>query len=187
MQTYQKAICALVFFVVGTAISAQAQTPAYKTPADYNDYIIMEQNVIGKKLEEYNQSLAQDEIKVARKKHTELVTLITQSVQKINAMPDYKGNTEFKNAAFELFTFYKMIVEQDYVKIMNIVEKEGINDNSFMKINNIFTAIQQDETVMLGVFNRAQQNFSKQFDMKIQENEFEKMRKEKADSLNGKP
>lgn len=186
MQKYQKAWCAVLFLVLGTTFSLQAQTPSFKSAADYNDYIIIEQTVIGKKLETFNQALASEDFKTAKKQHGELVTQISTSIQKINALPDYKGNSEFKKAAFELFTFYKMIIENDYVKIMEIAEKEGINNKTFPKINNIFVSIQRDETVMYGLFNQAQTSFSKQFNMKISENELEKERreKEKADSLN---
>jgi hypothetical protein len=80
-----------------------------------------------------------------------------------------------------------MIIETDYKKIMTIVEKEGLNDNSFGKINSIFTSIQRDETVMYGQFDRAQKNFSKQFGMKLEENELEKEWKEKTQPEPAKP
>lgn len=183
MQTYQKAWCTFLFILVATVSQAQL---SFKTPADYNDYIIMEQTAIGRKLEAFNQALASNDLKNAKKEHSQLVVQLNASIQKMGELPDYKGNTAFKNAAFELFTFYKMIIENDYVKIMNLVEKEGINDNTFARINSIFVSIQRDEAVMMGLFNKAQENFSKEFDMKIQENEFEKERREKTDTLSNK-
>lgn len=187
MQTYQKALCTVLFILSGIGFSLHAQTPTFKSPTDYNDYIVIEQTVIGKKLELFNQSLAAEDFRSAKKQHAELIVQIGASIEKMNNLPDYKGNIEFKKAAVELFVFYKMIIETDYVKIMTIAEKEGVNDKTFPRINNIFVSIQRDEAIMYGAFNKAQTDFSKQFGMKIEENQFEKERKAKADSLNKKP
>lgn len=180
MQTYQKALCALLFLVTVTVFSASAQAPVFKQPADYNDYIVVEQSIIGKKIEEFSKSMASDDFKSARKQHGELVTQIESSIQKINALPDYKGNSDFKKAAFELFVFYKMIIESEYVKIMQIAEKEGINDKTFARINTLFVSVQRDEAIMYGAFNKAQQAFAQQFGMKIGENQLEKERREQT-------
>jgi hypothetical protein len=187
MQTYQKAVCTVLFLLITPCTLLHAQSPAFKKPADYNDYIVMEQTAIGRKIEQFNQALAGDDIKNAKKLHAEILSQIDVSIGKIGNLPDFKGNSEFKNAAFELFVFYKMIIETDYKKIMTIVEKEGLNDNSFGKINSIFTSIQRDETVMYGQFDRAQKNFSKQFGMKLEENELEKEWKEKTQPEPAKP
>lgn len=182
MQTYQKALCAVLFLVSATVFSAVAQTPTFKQPADYNDYIVVEQTVIGKKIEEFSKTMAAEDFKSARKQHGELLTQIDASIAKITALPDYKGNSDFKKAAFELFVFYKMIIESDYVKIMQIAEKEGVNDKTFGRINSIFVSVQRDEAVMYGAFSRAQQAFAQQFGMKIGENQLEKERREKTET-----
>lgn len=181
MQTYQKAVCVVLFLIVGIGFSAQAQTTNFKEPADYNDYIVIEQTIIGKKIETFNQALAGSDFRAAKKQHAELLGQIDVSIQKMKNLPDYKGNSEFKKAAFELFVFYKMIIETDYAKIMQIAEKEGVNDKTFGRISEIFVSIQRDEAVMYGVFNKAQENFSKQFGMKITENELEKERRKKVE------
>lgn len=180
MQKYQKALSVVLFILSAGILSATAQSPVFKQPADYNDYIVVEQTVIGKKIEAFTQSMAAEDFKTAKKQHAELVTQIEQSVKKIDAMPPYKGNTEFKKAAFELFVFYKMIIETDYLKIMQIAEKEGVNDKTFARINQIFVSVQRNEAVMYGAFNKAQTDFAKQFDMKISENELEKERRRQA-------
>jgi len=180
MQSYQKAICTVLFILSGIGFSVFAQTPTFKTPADYNDYIVVEQTLIGRKIEAFTKSMAGEDFKAAKKLHAELLVQIDQSIKKMGELPDYKGNSDFKKAAFELFVFYKMIIETDYLKIMQIAEKEGINDKTFGRINSIFVSVQRDEAVMYGVFNKAQMNFAKQFDMKIGENELEKERREKA-------
>ena len=180
MQTYQKALCAVLFLLCTGIFSAGAQAPVFKQPADYNDYIVVEQTVIGKKIEDFSKSMASEDFRTARKLHGELLTQIDASIAKITALPDYKGNSDFKKAAFELFVFYKMIIESDYVKIMQIVEKEGVNDNTFGRINGIFVSVQRDEAIMYGAFNRAQQAFAQQFGMKLGENQLEKERREKA-------
>lgn len=183
MQTYQKACCILCFIVLAFVGQVQAQVPKFDSPADYNDYIVLEQTLIGKGIEAFNQSLAKEDFRSAKKQHTELIGLIGRSLQKIHDLPAYQGNAQFKHAAFELFTFYKMIIETDYAKIMSIAEKEGVNDKTFARISNLFVNIQRDEAVMYGAFNQAQMDFAKQFDMKITENELEKSRKERSDSL----
>lgn len=179
MQTYQKALFSVLFILFGWGTALYAQTPNFTKAADYNDYIVLEQTLMGRKLESFNKALAEENMREAKKQHAELLSQIDLSIQKINNMPDFKGNTAFKNAAFELFVFYKMIISQDYQKIMTIVEREGANDKTFPRINSIFISIQRDEAVMFGQFNKAQNDFAKQFDMKIQENELEKERREK--------
>lgn len=187
MQTYQKAWCTVLLILSGISFSALAQTITFKAPADYNDYIVVEQTLIGKKIEAFNQTLATEDYKGAKKAHAELLTQIDMSTKKITELPDYKGNSELRKSAFELFVFYKMIIETDYAKIMQMAEKEGINDKTFARINGIFVSVQRDEAIMYGVFNKAQANFSQQFNMKLEENQLEKERREKSEGIISKP
>lgn len=182
MQTYQKGLWASVFFLFMFWCTAFGQAPVFKAPADYNDYIVTEQAVIGRKIEQFNKALAAEQIKEAKKLHGELLSRLDASITKIGSMPDFRGNTSFKNAAFELFVFYKMIIESDYADIIRIVEKEGVNDKTFGRINNIFASIQRDEAVMYGQFDKAQKAFSEQFKMKLEENRFEKEREQQEPS-----
>lgn len=179
MQTYQKAFLVFWIFLSAGRISLQAQTPVFKAPADYNDYIVLEQAIVGNKIEEFNKALAAEQLREAKKIHTELIGQLDASIAKIGALGDYKGNVAFKNAAFELFVFYKMIVESDYAAVIKLVEKEGVNDKTFARINSIFTTIQRDEAIMYGQFDKAQKAFAEQFNMKLGENEFEKGRNQK--------
>ncbi len=158
-----------------------AQAPVFKSAADYNDYIVMEQTITGRKIEQFNKALAAEQIKEAKKLHAELLTQLDASIAKIGSLTDFKGNTSFKNAAFELFVFYKMIVESEYATVIRIVEKEGVNDKTFARINGIFTSIQRDEAVMYGQFDKAQKAFSEQFKMKLEENRFEKEREQQQE------
>ncbi len=176
MQTYQKAFWVFwIFFSVGQ-VGLYAQAPVFKSPADYNDYIVLEQAVVGNKIEDFNKALATEQLKEAKKIHAELLGQLDVSITKIGTLGDYKGNTAFKNAAFELFVYYKMVVETDYAAVIKLVEKEGVNDKTFGRINTIFTTIQRDEAVMYGQFDRAQKAFAEEFKMKLGENEFEKGR-----------
>lgn len=183
MQTYQKAVFAVWFLLAGMAFSVSAQPLTFKQPADYNDYIVVEQTLIGKKIEAFSEALAKEDFRSAKKLHPEVLAQVETSIRKINDLPDYKGNSEFKKAAFELFVFYKMIIESDYVKIMNIAEKKGLNDKTYGEISGIFVSVQRDEAVMYGAFNKAQQKFAEQFKMKIGENPLEKERREKNEPV----
>jgi hypothetical protein len=176
MQTYQKAFWVFWIFFTAGKIGLYAQAPVFKAPADYNDCIVLEQAAVGKKIEDFNKVLAAEQLKEAKKIHAELLGQLDVSIAKIGALGDFKGNTAFKNAAFELFVYYKMVVETDYAAVIRLVEKEGVNDKTFGRINAIFTTIQRDEAVMYGQFDNAQKAFSEQFKMKLGENEFEKGR-----------
>lgn len=159
----------LMAFLVFTACGQKKPT---MTPIEYNDAIIGEQTNISRLMVDMANAFSTD-LTESEKYRIQLVKQCEESVDKIKNMPDYKGNTRFRDAGVALFSFYKDISEKEYKEMIAILQKEQIDEADIEKLTQIEQQIGTREEPLDGEFQGAQQAFAKEHNLSLYENEIQ--------------
>ncbi len=115
----------LSFFLV----FAISYSQKFSTAVEYLNYISNEYRTISSGVLSYTSAVAHG--KSARKvdkKRTEMINNIKDAQTKIGKMPDFKGNTAFRDTALNVLNLNYMVMNDDYAKI---VDMEAIAEQSY--------------------------------------------------------
>lgn len=169
-------------------ISCKGKTPVgangveYKSPVQYNDYIVSRQTRIMKNIMKFAE-VAQNNLDSADHLLDQYVVETGQMIREIKGMPPFKGDSSLRDAASGIFGFYRNIFDKDYRDIIHLRnEQDGTSMEVENQINDIVKKIETEEKGHDERFQLAQQNFARKNNMKLTEN---KMQKEFDEKLGG--
>ncbi len=145
----------------------------YKTPAQYNDYIVNRQTELMRKVSDFGVALGTD-IDSASTMLDGFTRQTSTMIDEIRGMPAYKGDSSLREAAIRSFSFYKRVFEEDYMDIINIRKKEELSPDDASEIQRIIKKITREEEGLDKAFHNAQNDFAKKNNMKLRENELNK-------------
>lgn len=153
---------------------------SYKTPIQYNDYIVSRQTTLMKNIVAFGK-MAQANPDSAGNMLNVFAKETTGFIREIKGMPLYKGDSSLRNAGVNIFTFYKKVFEVYYKQILEI-SKSGENgtEAGLSKLNNIVTDLNKEEEEVDKVFHTAQKDFAEKNKMNLIENSMQK----KLDEMN---
>lgn len=138
---------------------------------EYNDKIVGEQMSIVNKMIEFTQTFQDVIPEVMDSKLTELKLQIQNSLDVLNAMEAYEGDSELLNAAKDLFKFYQKMADNEFKEMLNILKKgESITEQDYFHLIDMQEIISQQEAVYDQNMATAQSNFAKKYDIKIENN-----------------
>lgn len=141
----------------------------YKTPAQYNDYIIDRQSTVIKNIMEFSKT-AETDLEAAKSLLSKYATQTDSLIVDLKGMPDYNGDSALRNAAVNLFGFYKNIFGGAYKEMVDI----RINGGDEAAIQAIVERITREEEGFDKSFQNAQKAFVKKNKMELKENEMQK-------------
>ena len=146
----------------------------YKTAVEYNDYIISRQSTLIKNVLDFVQ-VSQTDLDSADKMLDKNVAQISIMINDLNGMPAYKGDSTLRNAAINLFQFYKKVFGNEYKKLIEIRRNGGDStSNGAAEMNSIVERVTKEEEGYDKNFHNAQKDFAEKNNMKLQENELQK-------------
>jgi len=168
-----------VFFVFTAAISTLNAQVTFKNAVDYNDFIVNEQNKIGVVINDFMKACGKGKLKDMDTRHADVIKQIDASLVAINAMPAYKGNVGFRDAASELFEVYKSIAQREYRDIIALMN-EGIDvGQNRARFNNVLFKIDEKSKPFSDKFLTEQIKFAETFKISLGANELEKQEEQK--------
>lgn len=151
----------------------------YKSPVEYNDYIISRQSQVMKNMVRLTELDATD-VDSADRMLDKYVLETGKMITEIRGMPDYNGDTSLRNVAAELFVFYKTVFDKDYRDIIHLrSDQEGTSGDTETAISEILKRLSAEEDRYDSRLQRVQENFAKRNNMKLVENEKQKEYEEK--------
>ncbi len=153
-------------------LTACGQKPSM-TPVEYNDAIIGEQTKISRVMIDMANYFSID-LDKSDQLRLDLVKQCEQSIEAVKKLPDYKGNTRFRDAGVALFTFYKEISEKEYKEMIDILRKEQIEDADIELLEALEIKIGSKEEPLDAEFQAAQQAFAKEHNLSLYENDIQK-------------
>lgn len=118
----------------------------FDNPVSYNDYIIGEQmdvfDMYDKLLKELNEGTAAT-IGIA---YDDFCNRSNQAYDNMNKLADFKKNTEFRDAAKDLFKFYSDVCQKELGELVDIYSKgTGLTEDEFNRADEITIYIQENE------------------------------------------
>lgn len=147
---------------------------AFKSAVEYNDYIVSRQTTLMKNIMSFV-DVAQTDLDSAETLLDKYVRQTGVMVDEIKGMPAFKGDSALRNAAADIFAFYKRIFDKDYRSIIQIRKgDDGLSDDANAEIEQIVKKIEEEEKNHDDRFQGAQKNFARKNKMKLLENEMQK-------------
>lgn len=172
-------------FVIGLVSCKQSvkgeNGVTYKSPTQYNDYIVTRQTTLMKSVLTFGK-IADKSLDSADAMLKNGVIEADRMINELKGMPPYKGDSTLRDAAVKSFRFYKGVFEKDYVDILNFRKKgeENITSEDVAEVNRIVDKIGKEEEVLDKAFHNAQKNFAERNNMKLIDNSMQK----EVDKLN---
>lgn len=144
--------------------------PSFETAQSYNDYIIGKQRVVYDYIFKMSDA-AKISPDAADKVIDEAIPAIGKTVADIKAMPSFKGDVAFRDAAVSLFEFYKTTFETSYKQIIAFNKKgDKLTKDDATKMQQISAEVSQKEAGLDMAMKTAQQAFATANNMQIQAN-----------------
>lgn len=153
----------------------------YNSPTEYNDYIISRQTKLIKNILNFAKA-SETSIDSAEHLLKESAKLTATMVEEIRNMPPYKQDSGMRDAAVQIFTFYKQVFEKDYYDILMLRKKssEEMTAEDQAEAARIVDKISKEEEGLDKVFNEAQKKFARDNHMRLIDNSIQK----EVDKLN---
>lgn len=146
----------------------------YKSPVDYNNYIVTRQTSLIKKVLSFTE-LAQRNLDSAQEVLSLYATQTNAMINEIKGMPPYKGDSSLRESALKSFSFYKKVFSDDYQRLIEIRKQGGDQtEEGAAEMDKIVEKLSKEEERLDKAFHTAQQNFAHRNKMKLEVNEMQK-------------
>ncbi len=165
---------AVLFFACKDKPAKGTNGITYKTPVQYNDYIVTRQTTLMKNIMSFV-DVAQSNLDSAETLLDKYVRETGDMIKEIKGMPPYKGDSSLRDAAAGIFGFYKKIFDKDYRQIIHIRKgDDGQSADADTQIEQIVKQIEGEEKDFDNRFQSAQKDFARKNNMKLIDNEMQK-------------
>lgn len=158
-----------IFFASCKELPKGANGIVYKNPAEYNDYIIDRQSTVIKNIMAFSRT-AKTNLDSAKSLLSKYEIETDSLIVDLKGMPDYKGDSTLRNAAVNLFGFYKTIFGRAYKEMIDI----RLSGGDETAIQTIVERISREQEGLDKSFQNAQKAFVKKNKMELKENEMQK-------------
>jgi len=135
---------------------------------DYNNTIVDEQMKIMEKFMRFIELETEDldEMDAAR---SEIVAQCKTSIAEVEKLAAFEGDPTFRDAALQLFRFYKHSSEISYKEMIDILRKgEMMTEEDEERLIEINEAVTADETELDEQLSKAQEVFSKKYNFNLE-------------------
>ncbi len=145
-------------FAAGLTACGEAGKKGFAKAGDYDQYIIS-------RIEQMQQTLfavqkatgGDDTVTTDLGRFTQQIDSVTANLKEL---PDYKGNTSYRDAAIRLADFYKRSISGSYAEIARVykeVKDSSLADN---KVNELIIRLQEEETLADDAFVKEREAFA---------------------------
>jgi hypothetical protein len=141
----------------------------FTSPQQYNDYIITKQKEIVKDMQDYGNA-SQVNADSAENILNNTISKLTKIIDDLKGMPAYNGDSSFRDAAVELFTFYKKSFGTDFKEMLDInrkVENDTYDESDIARFKQIEENISKKESPLDAKLKDVQGKFAKANNLKL--------------------
>ncbi|MCB0739647.1 MAG: hypothetical protein KDB92_01015, partial [Chitinophagaceae bacterium] len=140
---------------------------SYKTPVQYNDYIINRQTDLLKKIMHFAKT-SRNDLDGAEKLLDGYVDDAAMMVTEIKGMPPFKKDSSFRDAAINTFSFYKKALDTYYRDLIQI--RRDTLERKQERLDSLVKTITKEEAGFDRKFQSAQREFARKNNMKLKHN-----------------
>lgn len=148
----------------------------YTNPSQYNDYIVTKQTEVMKNIMAFGQQVGTAPGEVLTKLPG-YASEAEAAIKDIKGMPAYNDNTQMRDAAVDLFSFYADIFKNEYRQMAELAQSLSntpATPEQTQEIQKLVDQVASKESVLDRNFQKAQKDFAKKNNLVIQENEMQK-------------
>lgn len=140
----------------------------FETPSEYNDFIVKEQKEVMAAFDDYASAVNQGNVDSMTYYHSQLNKRSQLAQASVSKMADFKGDTLFRTAAIELFSFINHACEHELGEIVDLAAKDSnITDIDIEKIRQLSDTYTLGEKEKNDALITAQESFTKKFNVTV--------------------
>jgi len=158
------------FLLIPTIFFACGSKSSQMSAVDYNDAIINEQNKIIEHI--LAMSNVTYDIAESDQHRLKIIEQCDSSIAIVGAMEPFDGNSDLRDAAVNLFKFYKDIASTDFKRILEILDMDEPTDADYEELDQIDAKIAERELPLDAAFQNAQKAFSEKHNLQLLKNEY---------------
>lgn len=159
------------FLLIPAIVFACGSKSSQISAVDYNDSIVNEQNKIIEHI--LAMSNATYDIVECDKHRLKIIEQCDSSLALVGAMNPFDGNSDLRDAALNLFKFYKDIASNDFKRILEILNMDEPADADYEELDQIDAKIAERELTLDASFQNAQKAFSEKHNLELLKNEYQ--------------
>lgn len=162
----------LLIFLFFNSTSPALFAQQFKTPVEYNQYIVNEQQkVVNIMISFSNKFNTTDSLLMVNYNYTK--NELKKVLENIRKLPPYEGDESLKNAALPLFELYYSAMDIEYKEIVSLFIKKDFGNKTQERVNSLLQSINEREKLLDVKFKQAQTDFAKKYDLKIENNQLQ--------------
>lgn len=142
----------------------------FDSAQDYNNYIIDLQSKTIKAILSFADACSTGDATIMRTSYEQFQKQAKESVVELKKLGSFDGNSEFRDKAIDLFSFYEEVANNDYKKMLDLLLKEDFNDADQAEIDAIVAKVSEKEAKFDAAFAKAQDEFASKNNMSITKN-----------------
>lgn len=137
---------------------------------DYNNKIVGEQGKIVNTMLDMTDKINKSQFKEALAGLDGSIAQCDSSIKIVSDLGPYEDDAKFKDAALDLFKFYKKIMSNEYRKMLETLNKAEITMDDVAVIDDLTKNIEGEEAKYDKAMQDAQQEFAKKYGVTITDN-----------------
>ncbi|MFZ5552051.1 MAG: LIC11966 family surface protein [Bacteroidota bacterium] len=163
----------LLFLPVFISFSSFCQK--FESAREYNDFVILQQEVIMVDLISYTHVMqATTNYDTLRSGLDNLIKITEISLSNVKKATPYSGGKELKNAVIDLFTFYIKAFKNEFSEMIKVLSKAQITEADAIKVQQLADKVAEDEKKYDDAFQKAQNKFAADNNLEIVPNQLQK-------------
>ncbi|MCF3110943.1 hypothetical protein LL912_19310 [Niabella sp. CC-SYL272] len=148
---------AFTVFAVGLAACGASGKKGFAKAGDYDQYIISRINQMQQTLFAAQKATGNEDSAVNLGKFVQQIDSLTKSLKEL---PDYKGNTSYRDAAIRLADFYKRSISGSYTEIARVYKEVKDSTLADNRVNELIIKLQEEETLADDAFVKEREAFA---------------------------
>jgi hypothetical protein len=143
--------------------------PSKDDAVKYNDAIVEQEMLIINKEDSLIEAISRNQPDKAERLYKEFSSQINSSIETINKTVAFDHETNFREAALELFKSYKSAAENEYAEMIKIsqIPDEIYTKDDDDKLINLSKTVFDKLNIGLGKFSKAQKNFTDKYKLEL--------------------
>jgi hypothetical protein len=133
---------------------------------EYNDYIIDEQSTVFNAYDALISSMEYGSAAEINGAFDDLKKASTEATEKMNKLAPFKKNTDFRDKAKELYSFYANACDKELKELVGIFTKDSdITDADIARVDELSKFMDDGEAKLNGALIDSQKEFAKKFNL----------------------
>jgi hypothetical protein len=124
----------------------------------YQRVVFLKYFKISKKAAEFDDAMQNKDEPLMKKNLAELLDDCKKELKTLQLMPDFNGDTDYRDSAIKLVRFYLDLAENGYKTMMDVTLKESLSEEDVDAYNKVIQHFNDNLPPLVNGFNQATQN-----------------------------